>query len=350
MTHAWMAGAATAFLTCWALVLTQRWHGRYTWDGLDGVQKHHSRDTPRVGGLGVLAGLGVTWLWSPSNTRELLQPALLACLPAFMLGLAEDLTKRIGALPRLLATMGSGVLACLLTETALRHTGLPWLDGALQAWWPVAVGFTAIAVGGVANAINIVDGSDGLAAGLVIIGLLALSGIALQVGDTVLAQALLAGAVVCLGFLAVNFPMGKIFLGDGGAYLLGCWLAWLAVQLIERNPSVSPSAVLLCCAYPVVEVLFSIYRRLRRAQPAMQPDRLHLHSLIQSRLARKWLRRWPERVRQASVAPVVWVLSTVPAVLGVWFWQAGIASWACLLAFVAMYGLIYRRLVRFSWR
>jgi len=345
-----LSGAVVTFLTCWALVLTRTWHGRFTLDSANGVQKFHTRPTPRVGGLGVMAGMGAIQAVAPPDWQANLGPMLLACLPAFAFGVAEDLTKRVGPGLRLLATMGSGVVASLLTGTALTHTGVPWLDQALQAWWPLAVAFTAFAVGGVANAVNIVDGFNGLAGGLVIICLFALSAIAVQAGDGLLASLLLATAAVVLGFLGINFPLGRIFLGDGGAYVLGFWLAWLSVLLIERNPGVSPVAVLLACSYPVVEVVFSMVRRIKRAHPPMHPDRLHLHSLVKCRISRKWLSHWPRVMQNASVSPFVWIIACGPALIGAWAWNAPGAAWAGLAVFVAAYSLIYRRLSLFGWR
>ncbi|NBT11444.1 MAG: glycosyl transferase [Betaproteobacteria bacterium] len=349
MITAMLAGALATFISCWALVLTQAWHGRFTHDGSHGVQKFHVHPTPRIGGVGLMIGmLAVQWQ-APAEWTTMLGTMLLAALPAFLFGTAEDLSKRVAPRVRLLATMGSGVAASLLSGTALAHTGLPWFDSALQAWWPLAVAFTAFAVGGVANAVNIVDGFNGLASGLVIICLCALGAMALQAGDDSLAGLLFATAGVAAGFLVVNFPLGKVFLGDGGAYVLGFWLAWLAVLLIERNPRVSPAAVLLACFYPVVEVVFSIYRRTRRAYPAMRPDRLHLHSLVKCRISRKRLARWPAVMQNASVSPFVWMIASGPAVLGVCFWNFPMVAWACLAGFVVTYGMIYRRLALFGW-
>ncbi len=350
MTQTLWAGGGVAFLMCWALVLTQRWHGRFTLDPAQGVQKFHIHPTPRVGGIGIMAGLCAVWLTAPLAWNSILEPLMLASVPAFVFGLAEDLTKSVGARARLLATMGSGVLASLITGTMLTHTSIPALDGALQNWWPLALLFTAIAVGGVANAVNIMDGFNGLASGLVIICLCALGVIALETSDTVLASVMFTLAAVVGGFLLVNFPLGKIFLGDGGAYVLGFWLAWLAVLLMERNPSVSPAAVLLACAYPVTEVLFSMVRRIRRSHHPMHPDRLHLHSLVKFRLARKRLGHWPTVMQNASVSPFVWIMASWASVLGILFWNQATAAWSGLAAFTAAYILLYRRLALFGWR
>ena len=138
MTHALLAGALAAFIACCLLVVTQRWHGRFTLDNAEGIQKFHTRPTPRIGGVGVMAGMLAVLLLAPEAWKSVLVPMLWASLPAFAFGVAEDISKRVGPRARLLATMGSGVLATVLTGTALAHTGLPGLDGALQRWWPLA--------------------------------------------------------------------------------------------------------------------------------------------------------------------------------------------------------------------
>src|SRR5258707_10042434 len=90
-----------------------------------------------------------------------------------------------------------------------------------------------------------------------------------------------------LEFMAWNYPKGKIFLGDGGAYLLGFWLAELAVLLVARNPDVSPWFPLLLLVYPIFETLFSIYRRcFLHGRSSGDADALHFHQLIYKRLAR----------------------------------------------------------------
>ena len=256
-------GFLSSFCVCLALVDTQRWHGKLTLDSSFGVQKFHTAPTPRIGGLAILAAIAGAYAIAPHSAATLLGLMLLSAIPAFGAGFLEDLTKKVGVLDRLAATLSSGVLGWWLTGSVLQHTGIVALD-TLLAFTPFAVLFTAFCVGGMSNAVNIIDGFNGLAGGVVVIMLAALGLIAAQFGDTDLALiCLLIGASV-LGFLAVNWPSGKIFLGDGGAYLLGFLVGWIAVMLVMRNPQVSPWAPLLACAYPVLEVAFSFYRKSRR--------------------------------------------------------------------------------------
>ena len=88
------------------------------------------------------------------------------------------------------------------------------------------------------------------------------------------------------GSCAVNYPRGRIFLGDGGAYLVGLVLAVLSVLLVHRNSGVSPWFPLVLLAYPIWETLFSMYRRKARGHSTGRADALHLHSLVYRRVVR----------------------------------------------------------------
>ena len=346
-----LIGFATALSLCTLLVLTKSWHGHLTLDGTDGVQKFHTAPTPRIGGLGLLLGLCAAWYSLPHSSAvdDLLGHMLLAGLPAFLFGTAEDLTKRVGVRERLLATMASGVLGWWITDLSLTRINVWGLDE-LLVWLPLSVAFTAFAVGGVANAINIIDGFNGLASGTLIICYGALGLIAYQAGDSDVMQLCLVLACVTAGFLLVNFPFGKIFLGDGGAYLMGFLLAWVAVLLLARNPTVSAWAPLLACGYPILEVLFSVWRRVDRALHPGHPDRLHLHSLVKSRMSRKQLGHWPPVLRNASVSPLMWLYALVPASLAVWF--ASSTGWliGSFMLSAGLYSVFYSKLIYFGWK
>jgi UDP-N-acetylmuramyl pentapeptide phosphotransferase/UDP-N-acetylglucosamine-1-phosphate transferase len=261
-------------------------------------------------------------------------------------GVAEDVTKRVGVAARLLATMFSGLVAWWITGTALNRVDIPLLDD-VMAWAPVAVAFTAFAVAGVANAVNIIDGFNGLSSGTVLILLTALGCIAQGQGDPALAMACASVGVAVGGFWLVNFPLGKIFLGDGGAYLSGFCLGWLAVLLLMRHPDESTWLVLLACAYPVTEVLYSVWRRRRARLPSGAPDNLHLHSLIKTQVVLRYVPHWKPRLRNAAVSPLMWVFAAVPAALAVALQDA--PTWACVLALlgcVLWYHLSYQALAR----
>ena len=313
-------GLAISLVCSLLLVATTRWHGRFTLDATAGVQKFHSVPTPRIGGLAIMLGLIFACAVSSESQQSLLAPLLCAAAPAFLFGIAEDMTRRVSIGARLVATMASGVACWALTGVSIVNTGVDVLD-AMLTWLPLSVLFTAFAVGGVANAVNIIDGFNGLASGTVVIGLVAVGLIALDCGDAELAQTCFIVSAVTIGFFLVNFPFGKLFLGDGGAYLLGFLLAWLSVTLVYRNPQVSSWAPLLACAYPTFETVFTIARRLWCRRHPGQPDSCHLHSLVKIAVAGRYFRKFRAPLRNACVSPFSWILAAVPAWFAVRFPQ-----------------------------
>ncbi len=331
------------------LVVTQRWHGHLTLDNAFGVQNHHTQPTPRVGGIAIALGLFIAWLFAADDVRAILGPMLLAGLPAFAFGLLEDITKKVSVLQRLLATMASGALAWYLTGVAMQNTGLPALDWLLN-YMPLAVLFTAFAVGGVANAVNIIDGFNGLASGAVAIMLGAMGIIALNVGDTPLATVCFVVATSALGFGAVNWPFGKLFLGDGGAYLLGFLLAWMAVLLPMRNPQINAWTTILVCAYPVLEVGFSVRRRHRReGHHPGQPDKVHMHHLIHRRVVRHAFPHIDAALQNGLTSPLFWLFVSLPTGWAVVFAQDTPMLILALAVLVFAYSAVYARLSQFRW-
>ncbi len=341
-------GGATSFLVSVLIVLTKKLHGPVTMDLSHGVQKFHTNPTPRVGGLSIVIGLYVSWFTTTSEIKQILTPILIAGLPAFLFGLAEDITKRVGVLSRLLATMASGLLAWWLTDYSLSRVDVWGIDWLLK-YTLISVVFTSFAIGGVANAVNIIDGFNGLASSMATLGLAGFSVIAWSVGDVTLASVAIILATCVWGFFWVNWPFGKLFLGDGGSYFVGFALAWVAVLMIERNPSVSPFAALLICIHPVSEVLLSIFRRKVKKMNPSHPDRLHFHSLFKQRYVRHWFGNLSLELRN-SITGVLVGFMTLTAIL-----IASLVNQNMLLSFLAVivlamgYITIYARMVRFKW-
>jgi UDP-N-acetylmuramyl pentapeptide phosphotransferase/UDP-N-acetylglucosamine-1-phosphate transferase len=239
------------------------------------------------------------------------------------------------------------LLGWWITSVSLTSVDVPWLDPLLGIGL-VSVLFTAFAIGGVANAINIIDGFNGLASGFVLLALVGIAGLAYGEQDLSLALACLSVAAAVFGFWLVNWPWGKIFLGDGGSYFGGFALALACVMLIERNSGITAFAPLLVCIHPVTEVLFSIYRRkLRQTHPG-HPDRLHLHSLIMRRLVRT---RWGFSSHMTNpITGLLLALMSVPAVLVAYALHSHTALAAIAsLVFMLGYVTLYARLVRFRW-
>lgn len=355
-----MSAFALAFLISLVVTLLvvrySHLHDHITADhDTQGVQKFHTSPVPRIGGLGLVVGIAGALLSRYLFNQSIGQfgLVLLACaLPAFAMGFLEDVTKQIGVKSRLLATAASAALAGYLLDAWIDGVQVLGLDNLMQHYPWLAIAFTCFAVAGVANAFNIIDGYNGLSGmvGLIILG--GISYVAFQLGDHAIMIAAFSMMGAILGFLAWNYPRGLIFLGDGGAYLVGFWVAELSVLLTVRHEEVSKWFPVLLCFYPIFETLFTIYRRLiiSRSHPGM-PDASHLHQLIYKRVV-----RWAvgssapvdKMIRNALTAPYLWVLTSFTVFPAVLFWRDAWLLQVCVALFAIFYLVLYRQLVRFK--
>ena len=353
--HILIAAFVVSLLVTLAAIRWSKTRGGRTLDhDVTGPQKFHARPVARIGGVGIFAGTlcaaVLLWLAAPSYGRLALL-LLLCSLPAFGSGLLEDLTKSQSPRRRLFFTAVSAALAIVVVNGVIERTAIPGLDWVVSTSIGAAA-VTILAVAGVANSLNIIDGFNGLASMCAFLILASIGYVAFQAGDPVVMWLAIAGSGAVLGFFVWNFPLGLIFLGDGGAYFLGFYVAEVAILLLQRNPSVSPMFPLLVCIYPVFETLFSIYRRSwLRGKPPGMPDGIHLHSLIYRRIM-----RWAVGDRSAKAltqrnsmtSPYLWalcMLSVIPAML---FWSNTVVLAVCLVVFGVTYVVLYWRIVRFK--
>lgn len=340
-----------------------------------GVQHTHVAPTSRLGGLvvfvTVLVVLAIAKSRDPDQSVGLW--LMLTALPVVVVGLWEDMTRRVRPRYRLLAAAASAILASVYASGVVPRLDLPFLDPLLAYGW-LALPLTWFMVVGACNAINLIDGAHGLAAGT---ALTMFGGIALVAGlagdESTLVPALaMMGAL--LGFLCWNYPHGRIFLGDAGAYFVGFMYAELAIRLVTRHPHISAWYVIVLAAYPIVDTLFAMYRRgFVRRRPLMAPDALHLHSLVFRRVALPVERRRAHAARHiqhhslpghsdatslspvrcranARVAPRLWLHTVACLVFAVAFHRSTPALLVAIAVYAAFYVWSYRRLVRFRSR
>ena len=111
-----------------------------------------------------------------------------------------------------------------------------------------------------------------------------------------------------------NFPYGKILLGDAGAYTLGHVLIWLSSLLVARNPEISPYAILLIFFWPIMDMLFAIFRRVVNREPIGTPDRLHFHQLMMRGLGLTYFDRTQRSVTNPLATVLVLPMTVVPII------------------------------------
>lgn len=320
----------------------------------DAPQKFHNTNVSRVGGLAILISLlcgGISrYFLKETGGTEILLFVLIA-IPAFFVGLAEDVTKKVGVKIRFLGICISAILGGLVFDTWINSMGIEFFDPIFLIPF-VSIAFTVFAVCGLTNAYNIIDGFNGLAGMVGVLTLLSLSYVGFQTNDTLvfILGMTLIGAI--LGFFFWNYPKGKIFLGDGGAYLIGFWIAFISILLVTRNHSVSPLYALLVNAYPVVETLFTIWRRRfhKNKNPSIADD-MHLHTLIYRR-ALKWEESEKGKIVSKSAnsrtSPYLWLLSSFSIIAASIFWKNSLLLSLSFIAFTFIYISVFLTIIRFK--
>lgn len=309
MFTALLIAVLAASLTCALILATNRWHIQYTGDATTGsAQKLHINVVPRIGGIGIFVGLllGAFAITSISKDTGLTLLLLLACFtPVYLTGFAEDITKQVSPTSRYIAAALSGLLVSTATDLRITQVDI-WGIDPLLAIPAFGVLFFVFAVASVSHAFNLIDGQNGLCSGITVISCVAIAWQAHihNLEATMMLAALCAATNV--GFLLFNFPFGKIFLGDAGAYLNGSVVAVSTVQLIQGSGELSPWYAVALLVYPIWETLFSMWRRIKSGKSFSEPDSEHLHSLYYKSLREKqnfglWAR---------SSAPALWVLAS----------------------------------------
>ena len=318
-------------------------------DDLTGVQKFHHQPTPRIAGVPVFMSFFIG-LWYLDLQEVDYVFLLLASLPVFMGGSIEDIIVRVSPFKRMISILASIVMMFVFLDIRIDFLGFTLVDYLLSNSI-VSLLFTLLVVGGVVNAINIIDGYNGLLIGYSIAVLLAIAYVANILGDDLVIQLSLILIASLLGVFIFNFPFGKIFMGDGGAYFIGFMMAVIGLMLGNRNEEVSHWFILLLFIYPLYETAFSIYRKkiVRNTSPS-QPDGYHLHMMIYKRLVKRRFFKNNKTIQNSMTSPFLWALSLVgiiPAVI--WYDnQTMLIIWAFI--FMIIYTIIYRRIVHFKFK
>ncbi|QWE08974.1 MraY family glycosyltransferase [Polynucleobacter ibericus] len=343
----------TSFIATILIIRTQKLHGRISADHqLDGPQKFHMHAVPRIGGLaiglGILIAIAVHQQQADAFTTQI---TLLFCtLPTFLIGLLEDLTKKISVRLRLIFTALSALMAVLLLDAQISSVAIPYIDY-LLSFSIISTLFTVFAITGLANAYNIIDGFNGLSSMVGIISLAAIGYISISFNDSLIIFLSFSMMASIFGFFIWNYPRGLIFLGDGGAYFIGFWVATLSILIICRHSEISPWFALLINAYPISETLFTIYRRkVHQGKCPGHPDGIHFHSLIFRRVVNSVSPRnkleWFSA--NAKTSPYLWVFCSFACMPAVVFWHSTPILIACFLFFCISYVILYKKVVTFK--
>lgn len=255
-------------------------HQRLRWgnDAPNKKRKHHEKTVSRLGGLPIYLTLAVGFVFMSWRFPLFLGnwwPIILTNSLIFAVGFIDDL-KPLGAKVKLLGQVG---VACILYALGISidvltnpigdyQIDLGWLSFPITLLWLISI----------PNIVNLIDGMDGLATGfgmflcitLAIVGHYALN------PEVVTVSIIMGGALT--GFLLFNFPPARIFLGDGGAYLIGFFIASVSLFTSHKGTIIAALlVVIIALGVPILDTLFAIIRRAIRGVPIFRADAEHIH-------------------------------------------------------------------------
>lgn len=338
-----LAAFLVSAILCTMIVhATRRWPEKLTPRAdLLAVQAAHKRPAARLGGVAILLGLAIGGMVLPaSDSVRVLGLLGLSLIPVVLAGLAEDLGWMVSPRRRLAAAALSALFALLLFRVWVWRIDLGPVD-ILFGIAALAIPITLIWSSAVCHAFNLIDGVNGLSSGVAALAALGLGALALLAGqDSIAAIAWLLAAAI-LGFMVFNWPLGKVFLGDTGAYALGHVLTWLSILLLVRAPDLSVAALLGLFFWPVADTSLAIYRRWRAGRRLDQPDRLHFHQLVMRGLEIGFVGRGRRHVSNPLTTALILPLVALGIIGHIALWQMPMAGYLLLVIQVLLFFLIY---------
>lgn len=340
------------FVVVWAKVHLNQ---SYMLGDTSATQALHSRPTPRIGGVAIVVGFFIGSLFAWQYLSAEFASVMAAGLVVFLIGLREDLLRDMSPKVRFIAAFASAAVAVSLSQVVVSGMGLGDFD-AIIAILPIGVAVTLFWSAGMCHSLNLMDGLNGLASGFGMIVSASLFAVASFVDDVEIqiASGILFASL--LGFIVLNWPLGRIFMGDAGAYGVGHILAWLSILLTVRHPSVAGIALILIVFWPVADTTFAILRRKYRNVAADQPDRLHFHHLVVRGLRLLTSNRFSLGSLNSLATLLLLPFAGMPAVFGVILWKDGAYAVAaiaiCALLFFVTYAVSmnYFRSIGNNWR
>lgn len=293
-------------------------------------QKFHNVPTPRIGGLGIF--IGCFFLMVNTNIGLLL---MLASVPAFISGFLEDLFAKISPGRRLIIMLVSAVMAIYLLGVVV--VDFTFFEVPLE----IGVVITLVAIIGMINGTNLIDGINGLSSGISIIIFMTFFFVSRIIGDWDIQFISAIATMTLVGFFLFNYPKGKIFLGDGGAYFIGFALAVLGILLRKNHTEVnavfpniiSPWFVLCALIHPVWEVIFSFFRKavIEKESP-FNPDPYHIHQFIFIYFAKR---------NNPLTTMIILPFVLISNLIAIKFYNNHIALVILAFSYITLYTLVY---------
>ncbi|MFI5282799.1 MAG: glycosyltransferase family 4 protein [Candidatus Dormibacterales bacterium] len=244
-----------------------------------GGRHAHPTPTPLLGGLAMYVGFVVAVLIVLPSYGELPGVLLVSGLATVLLMI--DDRRPVSPAVKFAMQLGLACLAVLVFGIKITFLGLP--GGHLVDLGLLVVPTSVFWLLGMQNTVNLLDGVDGLAAGVVLIVAIILMLAAAQLAQIEIVKLSAALAGTCAGFLLFNFHPARIFMGDSGAHFLGVALGMISILGVAKVAvGFALAAPVLALALPIADTGWAILRRRRGKAPVARPDQLHIHHRLQS--------------------------------------------------------------------
>ena len=242
------------------------------------ARRMHQKPIPRLGGLAIYGGFLCSILIF-GQLDETMLCVLLGAAIIVALGIFDDVLALGAKLKFVVQIVAAAIPVCIgdlqiglftnlnpLSDTPFVHLGI------------LAVPVTIIWIVGITNAVNLIDGLDGLAVGVSSIAAITMLAVALLTGNMPIAITMAALAGACIGFMPYNLNPAKIFMGDTGSTFLGYMLATVSIMGLFKFYAVISFAVpFLILGLPIFDTANAIIRRVAAGRSPMSPDRGHVH-------------------------------------------------------------------------
>jgi len=239
-------------------------------------RKVHQKIMPRMGGLAIYISFLIgALLVNPDKAYH--YPILIGSLIIIITGVLDDMYN-LNAKIKFIAQTAAAIVVVVWGGVQVEFINLPF-GGQLQFGF-LDIPITVLWIVGITNAINLIDGLDGLAAGVSSIALFTITGMAMIMGNGYVIALSSIALASTLGFLFFNFYPAKIFMGDTGALFLGYIIAVMSLLGFKNVTLISFVIPVIILGVPISDTFFAIIRRLVNKQPLSAPDKSHLHHCL----------------------------------------------------------------------
>ncbi len=293
------------------------------------ARRVHDHPIPRLGGLAIFYGFLISILCFATVDTQL-KGIIIGCLIIVAVGIVDDV-KQLGAKVKFALQIVTAVVVVLHGVT-IKYISVPSfiVEGGILNLGFMSIPITIVWIVGVTNAVNLIDGLDGLAVGVSSIATFSLFFIAILTREFQLAVITAALAGACLGFLPYNFNPAKIFMGDTGSTFLGFMLSVICIQgLFKGYVIISFIVPFLILGLPIFDTGFAIVRRIWNKKPIMAPDRGHLHHRLMDM-----------GFSQKQTVAILYVIASILAMSAVVVLEGG-AYWAAVFVIAIVLFVIF---------